>query len=184
MLTSLFVLANGIVLNRSNGLIIQYLIACLIIVTRNGYSGNTAHLNRNLYVMLKLNEWPKTPGMTSKKTMLSLKEISSFAGDFALIWMNQRVIWFNLQRDGTVNGLSNVKETFSKDLQLKMSALCTKVWAFPKLVSQVYVMAGQNKCKEKVLDVSDPNQNLETTCNSKLKFTWLKDLFIKMVQKN
>ena len=40
------------------------------------------------------------------------------------------------------------------------------------------------KYKEKLPDVSDPNQNVETTCNSKLKFTELKDLFIKRVQKN
>ena len=40
------------------------------------------------------------------------------------------------------------------------------------------------KYKEKVPDVSDPNQNVETKCNSKLKFTELKDLFIKRVQKN
>ena len=50
--------------------------------------------------------------------------------------------------------------------------------------SQIHAMAGQNKSKEKVPYVSDPNQNLETTCNSKLKFTLLKDLFIKRVQKN
>ena len=37
---------------------------------------------------------------------------------------------------------------------------------------------------EKVPDASDPNQNVETTCNSKLKITTLKDLFTKMVQKN
>ena len=30
---------------------------------------------------------------------------------------------------------------------------------------------GWAKCKEKVLDVSDPNQNVETACNFKLKFT-------------
>ena len=41
---------------------------------------------------------------------------------------------------------------------------------FPRLVSQVHMMAGQIKCKEKVPDVSDPSQNVETTCNSKLKF--------------
>ena len=40
------------------------------------------------------------------------------------------------------------------------------------------------KYKEKVPDVSDPNQNVETKCNSKLKFAELKDLFIKRVQKN
>ena len=30
------------------------------------------------------------------------------------------------------------------------------------------MLAGPNKCKEKVPDVSDPNQNVETTCNSNL----------------
>ena len=55
-----------------------------------------------------------------KKTVLSLKEKSSFAGDFVLIWMKQRVIWFNLQRDGTTNELSNIKETFTDNLQLKI----------------------------------------------------------------
>ena len=45
-------------------------------------------------------------------------------------------------------------------------------------------MAGQNKSQEKVPNLSDPNQNVETTCNSKLNFTELKDLFIKRVQKN
>ena len=43
-----------------------------------------------------------------------------------------------------------------------MSVLCTKYERFPRLVSQVHMMAGQSKCKEKVPDVSDPNQNVET----------------------
>ena len=42
------------------------------------------------------------------------------AGDFVLIWMKQRLIWFNLQRDGTKNGLSNIKETFAKNWLLQM----------------------------------------------------------------
>ena len=78
-------------------------------------------LNRNLYVKLKFTERPKTPGMTSKKTFLSLKEIISFSGDFVLIWMKQGLIWFNLQRDGTRNRLSNIKETFAENLQLQIS---------------------------------------------------------------
>ena len=40
---------------------------------------------------------------------------------------------------------------------------------------------GWAKYKEKVSDVSNSNQNVETTGNSKLKFTELKDLFIKRV---
>ena len=38
-------------------------------------------LNRNLYVMLKFTERPKTPGMTSKKTLLSLKGVSRFCAN-------------------------------------------------------------------------------------------------------
>ena len=48
----------------------------LTIVTRDGQSGNTGHLNRNLYVMLKFTKRPKTWGMTSKKTVLSMKRVS------------------------------------------------------------------------------------------------------------
>ena len=36
---------------------------------RNREPGNTGRLNRNLYIILKFTEWPKTPGMTSKKTL-------------------------------------------------------------------------------------------------------------------
>ena len=40
----------------------------------------------------------------------------------------------------------------------------------PRLVCQVHMIAGQNKCKEKVPDVSDPNQMLKqhATPNSSL----------------
>ena len=73
--------------------------------------------------------------------------------------------------DGTRNGLSNIKETFAEELQLKMLVLCAKVWALSKrLVSQFHMIAGRNKCKEKVPDMPASNQNVETTCNSKLKF--------------
>ena len=46
------------------------------------------------------------------------------------------------------------------------------------------VCDGWAKYKEKVPDMSDSNQKLETICNSKLKFAELKDLFIKKAQKN
>ena len=39
-------------------------------------------LNRNLYVMLKFTEWPKTMGMTSKKDIAFLEGNKLFAGDF------------------------------------------------------------------------------------------------------
>ena len=47
---------------------------------------------------------------------------------------------------------------------------CTKVYASSKVgISSSY--DGWAECKEKVPYVSDPNQNVETTSNSKLKFT-------------
>ena len=89
-------------------------------------------LNRNLYVMLKFTERPKTPGITSKKTWLSLKGISCLQVIFVLIWMKQTLIWFNLQRDGTGNGLSNLN-------------LHQRMRIFKAGLSSSYdVMAGQN----------------------------------------
>ena len=74
--------------------------------------------------MLKFTERPKTLGMTSKKKkLLSLKGNKQFAGNFVLIWMKQRLIWFNLQKDGTRNGLSNIKATFAENLHLQMLAI-------------------------------------------------------------
>ena len=73
--------------------------------------------------MLKFTERPKTPGMTLKKNIAFPKGNKLFAGDFALIWMKQTLIWFNLQRDQTRNELSTIKETFAVSLQLQMSAL-------------------------------------------------------------
>ena len=86
--------------------------------------------------------------------------------------MKQTLIWFNLQRDGTRNGLSNIKDTFAESLQLQMPVLHQSMSIFQssRLASQVH-SDRWTKCKEKVPDVSDPNQNAETTCNSKLKFT-------------
>ena len=65
---------------------------------------------------------PKHHGWLQKKSVLSLEGMSSFAGDFVLIWMKQRLIGFSLQGDGTRNGLSNIKETFAENLQLKISS--------------------------------------------------------------
>ena len=96
-------------------------------------------LNRNLYVMLKFTERPKTPGITSKKTWLSLKGISCLQVIFALMWMKQTLIWFNLQRDGTGNGLSNLN-------------LHQRMRIFKAGLSSSYdVMAGQNIIKKKYL---------------------------------
>ena len=70
--------------------------------------------------MLKFTERPKTQWMTSKKTLLSLKGISSFAGDFVLIWMKHKA---EMVQFTTRNELTNIKETFAEYLQLQTSVL-------------------------------------------------------------
>ena len=111
-------------------------------------------LNRNLYAMLEFIEQPKTLGLTSKKNLAFLEGNKLFAGDFVLIWMKQMLIWFNLQRDGTRNGLSNINETFAERLRLQMSVLhqCMSILQSSRLVSQVHMLYdGWAKCKEKYL---------------------------------
>ena len=121
--------------------------------------------------MLKFTEQPKTPGMTSKKTLLSLKGNKLFAGEFVLIWMKQMLIWFNLQRDGTRNVLCSIKETSAESLQLQMSVLHQRMSIFQssRLVSQVRMMAGQN-VKKKYLMCQIPIKMLKqhATLNSSL----------------
>ena len=99
-----------------------------------------------------------------------------------LIWMKQTQIWFNLQRDRAGNGLSNMKDTFSGNVLLQISVLHRSMCIFRAGLSSLSDCWA--KYKEKVPDVLNPNQNAETTWNSKLKFTELKYLFIKRVQKN
>ena len=57
--------------------------------------------------------------------------------------MKQRLIWFNLQRDGTRNGLSNIKETFAENLPLQKSILHQSM-SILTLVPQVHMMARKN----------------------------------------
>ena len=73
--------------------------------------------------------------------------------------MKQTLIWFNLQRDGTRNGLSNIKKTFAEILQLQMSVLHQRTSIFQSSIqcwSLTSSHDGWAKCKEKVPDVSDP----------------------------
>ena len=67
--------------------------------------------------------------------------------------MKQTLIWFNLQRYGTGNGLSNVSLNQSQRI-------------FKADLSSSYDDVSDHND-----NVSDPNQNVETTYNSKLKFT-------------
>ena len=51
----------------------------------------------------------------------SLKGISCLEVAFVLIWIKQTLIWLNLQRDVTGNGLSNTKDTFPESLQVQIT---------------------------------------------------------------
>ena len=88
-----------------------------------------------------------------------------------LIWIKQTLIWFNLQRDGTRNGLYKIKKTFTECAATNVSSAPTYEHfpVFNAGLSSLY--DGWAKCKEKVPDVSDPDQNIETRSQSKLKFT-------------
>ena len=96
--------------------------------------------------------------------------------------MKKTPIWFNLKIDGTGNGLSNIKDTFAESVQLQVSVLHQSMCIFKAGLTRL--SDDWAKYKEKVPFASNLNQNVETTHNSKLKFTELKDLFIERVQKN
>ena len=89
---------------------------------------------------------------------------------------------FNLQRNGTGNGFSNIEDTFGESFQLQISVLHQSLCIFKAGLSSLG--DGWAKYKQKVPDLSDSNQNLETTCNSKRKFTELNNFFIKRVPKS
>ena len=122
-------------------------------------------LGWNLSSGLKHRGWPQ-------KNSTFLKGKSSFARAFVLIWMKQRLMWFNLQRNETRNELSYIKETFTENVLLKMSVLCAKVWAFSKrLVSLKFIgWPGKINVKKKCLMCQIPIRMLKqhATPNSSL----------------
>ena len=66
-----------------------------------------------------------------------------------LIWMKQGLIWFNLQGDGTRNGLYNIKETFAEIFAATNVSSAPTYEHFPvMLVSQVHMMVGKNVKKK------------------------------------
>ena len=119
--------------------------------------------------MLTFTEWSKIPGITLKKIWLFLKGISYLQMTLVLIWRKQTLIWLNLQRDEPGNGFFNIKDNFAESLQLQMSVLQQIMRTFKAGLSSFY--DGCEKYREKGPNLSDPSQNVETTFNSKLKFT-------------
>ena len=62
-----------------------------------------------------------------------------------------------------------ISRKISESLQLQMPVLHQSMYIFKASLSYLYDCWAKHK--EKVPNVSDPNQNVETTYNSKLKFT-------------
>ena len=117
--------------------------------------------------------WPSGPKhrVWRQKNPALPEGISSFAGDFVLIWMKQRLIWLKLQRYGTRNGLSNIKETFTDNLQLKMSVLCTQKMSIFQGWSLKFIWwLGKTNVKKKYLMCQIPIKMLKkhATPNSSL----------------
>ena len=59
--------------------------------------------------------------------------------------------------------------TFAESLQLQILVLHQTMCIFNAALSSLF--DGLAKYKEEVPDVENPSQNVETTCNSTLKFT-------------
>ena len=112
---------------------------------------------------MQINYWDLSQDLSLRKGTSCLQVI------FVLIWMKKTLIWFSLHRHGTGNGLSNIKDTFAESLKLQISVLHQSMCIFKAGLSSSYDCWA--KYKEKVSNVSDPSQNVETTCHSKLNFT-------------
>ena len=138
-------------------------------------------LYRNLYVIFKLIKRPKTLGIILKKIWIFVKGITYLQVIFMLFWTKWTLVCYNLPRNGTGNGFYNIKDTFAENFNLQLSVLHQSMCIFKAGLSGS--SDDKAKYKGKVPDMSDFNQNVETTCNSKLNFIELKDLFIKRVQK-
>ena len=101
----------------------------------------------------------------------SLKIIGCLQVILVLIWMKQTLICFNLQRDGTGNGLSNIKDAFAESLQLQISVLHQSISIFhsSRLVSKVHMMTGQNVKKNYLMcQISIKMLKQHATLNSSL----------------
>ena len=114
------------------------------IVTRYGKSLETGAVSTEIFMLCwNLPSGPKHQGWLQKG-------ISCLQVIFVLIWMKQTLICFILQRDGSGNGLCNIKNTFAESMQLQISVLHLSMSIFQssRLVSQVQKMTAQNVKKK------------------------------------
>ena len=102
---------------------------CVSIVTRTNRL-ETRDVSIEIFIYVKIYRAAQHTGDDFEKNIAFPEGNKQFAGDFVRIWMKQKLIWFNLQIDGTRNGLSNIKETFAGNLQLQMSVLRQSISIF------------------------------------------------------
>ena len=63
--------------------------------------------------------------------------------------------WFNLEKDGTGDGFSNIQDTFVESLQLQIAVLRQSMCMFKAGLSSSYDC--WTKYQEKIPDVTDPD---------------------------
>ena len=85
---------------------------------------------------------------------------------------------FKLQRNVTENWQSRRKDTFTERLSLQMTVLHKSI-----LISKAGLWLVWEKFKDTVRDISDSNQDIKTSCMSKLKLSEVKYLYIKSSKK-
>ena len=132
------------------------------------------------YVMLEFSERPKTPGINLKIIWLALMGINHLGVTCMMFWIKQRLI-SKIQTNETENGSSDIKDPSAETFQLQMPVLhqskCIlhlKGWS---LTFRTRVWA---EYKDKVPDVSDSHQNIETSCNFNLELPNLKICISKL----
>ena len=95
--------------------------------------------------------------------------------------MKWTLVSFDLQGNGTGNGLPNIKDAFAESFELQLSVLYQSICIFKAGLSSL--SDDWAKYKEKVPDVSDSNHMLKQDAIPISSLTELKDLVIKRVQK-
>ena len=144
------------------------------IVTRNGkIVWNTDRLDKNLLCYVESYRAAENTGDDFKKNIAFPKGNKLFAGDFRVNLDETNTDKVQFTKRWNWKWILYHKDTFAESLLLQMPVLHQSMSIFQssRLVSQVHMMAVQHVKKKELPDVSDTNQNVESTYNSKLKFS-------------
>ena len=115
-------------------------------------------------------EQPKTPSTISKKKTRA--KADQLFQVFLCSFGRNRLKCLKVQRSGNENKSCNIRGTCTKRFPPQMSDLHESMCISKAGLSNLKHV--RTKYKDKVLDVPDDNQNVETSCKSKLKLTEFK----------